>query len=232
MRTDIGLIELYSETNCLLDERGRTVALNDGLRSPLGRFSFRRTGVGNSWLFRYDLCHQTVMTMESLCLQEPIRDPLDQPPIFFNDYMRLLDADYSSDAVGSGPFYWFADAIDPTGHAIEIDSSNIDLLRGELEPWTRAVPHYQPFRASIQDGRAVSVCASVRRTKLAHVAGCETDSAYRGRGHASSAVSSWACAVQQQGAVPFYNTDWGNVASQRVAQGLGARLFAWGFDFP
>lgn len=226
---DLGLIQLFTETASILDERSRIVALNDGLNSPVGRFTIHRTSIGNSCNFRHDVDEDLVHELQLLCDKEPVLDPSDRPLTFLDDYLRLLEVSFGD--VGTGPYYWFADDIVATGQTVEIDESNVELLIGSLEPWRRAVPHYRPFRASVEAGRAVSVCTSVRRTRAAHVAGCETDPDYRRRGHVAKAVSAWACQVQQQDAVAFYNTDWTNVASRKVAESLGATLFASGFNF-
>ena len=52
---------------------------------------------------------------------------------------------------------------------------------------------------------------------------------YRGRGYARAATSVWAEALRREGRLPLYSTSWGNLASQRVAAGLGA--LQYGVDF-
>ncbi|TDJ22462.1 MAG: GNAT family N-acetyltransferase [Gammaproteobacteria bacterium] len=83
--------------------------------------------------------------------------------------------------------------------------------------------------AMIEDGQAVSVCASSRITDAAHEAGVETLPEHRRKGHAVNVVAGWASAVRLLGADPFYSTSWENVASQNVATRLG--LSAFGVDF-
>ena len=80
------------------------------------------------------------------------------------------------------------------------------------------------------DGRAVSVCASVRRSTAAHEAGVETAPQYRGRGLAPRAVAAWARAVLTMDRVPLYSTSWQNEASRNVARKLGMTHF--GNDLP
>jgi len=75
--------------------------------------------------------------------------------------------------------------------------------------------------AIIEDGRAASLCASVRKTAAAHEAGVETAPSYRGRGHAARAATAWALAVRTMGLVPLYSTSWRNEASRAVARKLG-----------
>ncbi len=57
------------------------------------------------------------------------------------------------------------------------------------------------------DGHAVAVCCSVRRTSMAHEAGVETVSPYRGRGYAARVVKAWARAVREARFVTDSSTD-------------------------
>lgn len=117
----------------------------------------------------------------------------------------------------------------PKVRPVAINEANADLLRGGFEEWLPDVPHRQPFMAMIEDGHAVSLCASVRITDDAHEAGVETLPMYRQRGHAVNVVAGWARAVRKRKAIPFYSTSWDNMASQNVALSLGLSLF--GTDF-
>lgn len=83
---------------------------------------------------------------------------------------------------------------------------------------------------AIADGRAVSVCATVRSSSGLHCAGVETARAYRGRGHAPRAVAVWANLVRSLGAEPFYATTVDNLSSQKIAWGLGLELIASEFS--
>jgi predicted GNAT family acetyltransferase len=80
---------------------------------------------------------------------------------------------------------------------------------------------------SLAEGRAVSVCASVRIAPTAHEAGVETVSDHRRRGHAVAAVRAWAREVETGGALPLYSTSWDNHASRAVAARVGGELFGW-----
>ncbi len=57
----------------------------------------------------------------------------------------------------------------------------------------------------------------------------ETAEGYRGRGYAQAATAIWAEALRREGRLPLYSTSWDNLASQRVAAGLGA--LQYGVDF-
>ena len=81
--------------------------------------------------------------------------------------------------------------------AVGLDVANADLLRGGLEEWIEDVPHLQPFRGLIEEGRAGSACASVRDDGAGHAAGVETlrpsaAGGTRGRGRGLfRAVAGW-----------------------------------------
>jgi predicted GNAT family acetyltransferase len=118
----------------------------------------------------------------------------------------------------------------PARQPVVIDEANADLLRGGLEDWLPDVPHRQPLVAMLEDGHAVSVCASVRITARTHEAGVETLPGYRRRGHAMNAVAGWAREVRSRGiSMIFYSTGWDNAASQQVAARLGLTVI--GADF-
>jgi RimJ/RimL family protein N-acetyltransferase len=70
-----------------------------------------------------------------------------------------------------------------------------------------------------------SRCHSSRIGRIADEAGVETPIEHRGRGYAPMAVAAWARRVQALGKLALYSTSWGNRASQRVAEKLGARLY-------
>ena len=84
----------------------------------------------------------------------------------------------------------------------------------------------QPCFAVFLDGKAVSICTTVRRSPHAAEAGLDTHEDHRGKGYALEVTSAWARATRQQGRLPLYSTSWYNAASRRVAEKLGAIHFA------
>jgi hypothetical protein len=99
------------------------------------------------------------------------------------------------------------------------------VLQRYLPDWLPDVSPDSPMAASLQDGDAVSVCCSVRRTPRAHEAGVETHAGFRRRGFAPPAVGLWAEAVRAMGLLPLYSTSWKNEASRGVARKLGLAHF-------
>jgi len=211
------------------DEQGRIESINQWNGGAAPRFYLGRTPAGTIWHFRTDVPSELVDELQRLCQAEPWPDNPRQPPLFRDEYVRILSSHAPVERVWSGPAYWLATRPIPGAEPIPIRKENAHLLRDGMEEWLPDVPHRQPFLAIVEDGCAVSVCASVRITDAAHEAGVETLPAYRGQGHAVNAVAGWANAVLDRGAIPFYSTSWDNVASQKVAARL--ELSMLGVDF-
>jgi GNAT superfamily N-acetyltransferase len=151
-------------------------------------------------------------------------------PRDYADYLRVLAEVGTMVAVRAGPLYAAREppAFEP--QAIAIGAHNADLLLGGLDEWRPDVAAGLPMFAATQGGRAVSICATVKATSVAHAAGVETLPAYRGQGLAAHAVAAWGHAVQALGATPFYGTSFDNLASQAVARRLGLELIASEFS--
>jgi hypothetical protein len=212
------------------DERGRTVAVNQWDGGELPRFYLARTTRGNTWRIRADVPDDTAMALQRLAAEEPPLGSLEERPGHEAEYCRVLSGKAGSIETGTGLVYRVAAELTPACRPVVIDEANADLLRGGLEDWLPDVPHRQPMVAVIEDGRAVSICASVRITATTHEAGVETLVGYRRRGHAVDAVAGWAAEVRRRGvSMIFYSTSSENTASQAVAARLGLRLI--GADF-
>jgi len=128
-----------------------------------------------------------------------------------------------------GPAYHFTEYPEPSRPLQAIAETNAEMLLAGFEELIAELPAWQPFLAIVEEGRAVSVCRSVRITSEAHEAGVETLPDFRGKGYAKDVVAGWARAVRSLGAIPLYGTTWENAASQEVAKKLG--LATYGFDF-
>ncbi len=229
--TTLDLMNLRFNALFTHDEEGRVCFVNepDGARAP--RFCLGRTRAGATWRFRDDVPASTVTRIEALCRDEPGNGDLRVPPRHARRYRAILEACAPIGQEWAGPAYHFPATLPPPGAAlVRLDATNAHLLRGgSLEPWIADIGHNEPLLALVCEGRAVSVCASVRITPAAHEAGVETASAFRGRGFAPAVVAGWARAVRALGGEPFYSTSWQNAASQAVAHKLG--LIPFGSDF-
>ncbi len=227
--SSIELMRLHVEALYTFNEQSRLCAVNQWDGGVVPRFFLGRTDAGNLWRFRDDMPDELAMALETLCRDEPATSTLSQPPVHQEKYARLLAADESVEQIYTGPAYWLPKNVIPDVYPVAMTAENAALLNGGLEDWLPDIPHRHPFMAMIEEGHAVSVCASVRMTDAAHEAGVETLKAYRRRGHAVKVVAGWAAEVRKIGAIPLYSTSWDNVASQSVAARLGASMF--GTDF-
>jgi len=167
--------------------------------------------------------------LEALCVDEPAPAEFSAAPRHIEEYLRLLETHAPVRKLYMGPAYHFTEYHEPSRPLQAITETNADMLRGGFEELIAELPAWQPFLAIVEEGRAVSVCRSVRITSEAHEAGVETLPDFRGMGYAKDVVAGWARAVRSLGAIPLYGTTWENTASQAVAKKL--RLATYGFDF-
>ena len=197
-------------------------------RGPAPRFFLGRTPDGNRWRFRDDVPDDLAARLDTLSAEEPVVADLRRPPRHEARYRDLLAGHVSAGEVWSGPAYRFPPELPPAGAGtVRLTPANAELLRGgDLEPWLEDIGHSEPLVALVREGRAVSVCGSVRITPEAHEAGVETSAGVRGRGFAVAVVAAWARAVRELGAEPLYSTSWDNTASQAVAGKLGLIPYA------
>jgi hypothetical protein len=135
-------------------------------------------------------------------------------------YEEIIRRYAPADKTWSGPAFTFAARLPATLETTFIDASTAPLLEAMLPAWLPDVSTCQPMVVFVVDGKAVSICASVRITDEAHEAGVDTARAYRGRGYAAHVTAAWAYAVREIGGVPLYSTSWTNSASRSVAQKL------------
>jgi GNAT superfamily N-acetyltransferase len=216
------------------DARSRIVSVNQpwGGAAPAPRLFLGRTRAGNVWRFRADLPDTLAAELEALCADEPAGAESDAAPRHAEAYARLLGGHAPVREQESGPAFYF-DQFDqcpePSGTLLVVTGENAEVLRGGFEEFVDELPSAQPFVALVDDGRAVSVCRSVRITRAAHEAGVETLPHFRGRGYAKEVTAGWARLVKSLDAVPMYSTSWDNTASRAVARKL--RLTQFGADF-
>ena len=173
---------------------------------------------------RFDLADETAAALAAIARREPAA--LGETPELAEAYLSKLGAD----RFRAGPAFIFPTDPPATMEVVEIRPENAQLLLGGLGAWRDDVGRRGPFLAIVRDGRAVSLCASVRITRHVHCAGVETDPAWRGRGLAGAVVAAWAACVRALGATPFYSTSWENLASRGVARRFGLELAAVDFS--
>jgi RimJ/RimL family protein N-acetyltransferase len=212
------------------DARSRLLYVNEtGGEVPAPRLFLGRTREGNLWRFRAELPETLVEELEALCVAEPVGQEFQRKPRHVEEYLRLLDSHAPVHRQWMGPAYHCTEYFEPSRPLLAVTETNAEMLRGGFEELAAELPDGRPFVALVEEGRAVSVCRSVRTTPAAHEAGVETLPAFRGKGYAQDVVAGWARFVHALGAVPLYSTSWENSASRAVAKRL--RLHAFGADF-
>ncbi len=156
-----------------------------------------------------------------------------RPVAWAEDYaacVQILAASAPVAAIRTGPLYAFPVGRAVRGDAVVLAPSNAGLLAGGLDEWLPDVASGLPAVAVVRDGRAVSICASVRATAAIHCAGVETLPGHRSQGCGGAVVRAWADEVRRRGAEPFYGTTFDNIASQMLAQRSGLRVVASEFS--
>jgi hypothetical protein len=231
MPADRELLDIHARALFRHDPRARLLSVNEpwGEGAPAPRLYFGRACAGNLWRLRADLPEGLAAELGTLCADEPKGAGLSGAPRHADAYVRLLGAHGRVRRVEAGPAYRFQDYPEPSRALLHVTEANAEVLRGGFEELLAELPFAQPFVAVVEEGRAVSVCRSVRVTTAAHEAGVETLPDFRGRGYATDVTAGWARLVRDAGAAPLYSTSWENTASQSVAKRL--RLVQYAADF-
>ena len=212
------------------NDLGRLLCVNEpGGTDPAPRFFLGRTQRGNLWRFRADLPDALVEELKALCEDEPIGKDIRKGPRHIETYVRLLEAHAPVQELAMGPAYCITETLEPSRPLHAITQTTAEMLQGGFVEMVAELPDWQPFLAVVEEGRAVSVCRSVRITSDAHEAGVETLHDFRGKGYAQDVVAGWARLVRSLGAQPLYSTSWENTASQAIAKKL--RMVPYGADF-
>jgi hypothetical protein len=226
---DLELMDLHLRALFTHDAGARLLRINEpGGGAPAPRLFLGRTQAGNVWRFSAALPESLTEELSALCADEPPGVDASAPR-HVEAYMRCLEKHAPVRESSRGPAYHIHEQLEPSRPVVRMNEADAALLRGKFEELVPELATWQPFLAIIENGRAVSVCRSVRITAAAHEAGVETLPEFRGRGLACDVTAAWASEVRWMSAVPLYSTSWENVASQGVARKL--RMAQYGTDF-
>ncbi len=228
--TDEHLMRIHVATLFNCDADGRIVSLGRPWSRPGGapRFFMGRWHHGNVCLFRHDVPDDLTRRLEVLCRSEPSATDLMSGPRVASAIRAALHRHGPITREYRGPAYLIPEGTQATNDAVLITEEKGRMLEAGF-PWM--LPHLKaevdigPVTAAVVNGSAVSICYCARLSPLAAEAGVETLDAMRGRGYATSAVAAWATAVRRRGLLALYSASWENVASQRVAEKLGALCY-------
>jgi hypothetical protein len=103
--------------------------------------------------------------------REPVGRRQAKWPGLRSQYLKLLTLHGPVVRVWAGPIFTFPDDMPADVRTVSINETNGHLLRGGFDDWLADIGYRQPFRAVVEDNRAVSICASVRITDAVHEAG-------------------------------------------------------------
>src|SRR5215472_8672744 len=148
----------------------------------------------------------------------------------YGGYLDTLSKVAPIAAVRAGPLYLCPPNLAGSESCVRLGPDNAALLEGGLEEWIPDAKAGMLMMAVVEEGRAVSLCASVHASAAFHHAGVETALARRGRGLAGRAVAAWAEQVRALGARPLYGSTFDNLASQTVARRIGLTLIGSEFE--
>ena len=212
------LMRMHIEALYTRDAAGDLVSVNEPAGGgPAPRFFLGATDDGCMLRFRHDV--NVELRTELTAAARVERGGLATPPSPAI-YEEIIRRSTPAPKTSAGPAFTFPARLPPAGDTTLIDESNAPLLEPLLSAWIPDVPMCQPMLALVVDGKAVSICASVRLTDEACEAGVDTALPHRGRGYAAQVVSAWAKAVRELDRVPLYSTSWTNTASRSVARKL------------
>lgn len=213
------------------DTAGDLLAINELDPEPAGpapRVYCGLTAGGAVFACRADVPPALRHDIARLCATPP-GDLADPEPFLMALRERLVHhgAGDSAPQIAHGPAYGFPETLAIPADATLMSPGDEALLPPEfpyLATWLR---EYWPCYAVVQNGRAVAVCNSSRRTAHVAEAGVNTVAAARGHGFAPRVVAAWAGAIRAAGLIPIYSTSHDNLASQAVARKLGLQLVGW-----
>lgn len=219
------LMKLHVEALFTHDAGGRLLRVNEHAGGPAPRFFLGLTSDGCVVRFRSDVGEPLRIELQTAASRlhpdgNTAGQPIDPEP-----YHAILSRAAPVEKTWAGPAFAFSNEMPIAPAVVRVTEQNAECLRAHLDGWIGDVAWCQPMLALLIDGRAVSLCCSVRVTEGAHEAGVETAASMRGRGYAPMVVASWSRAVRAGGAVPLYSTSWQNQASRSVAGKLDLVLF-------
>lgn len=225
------LLQAHIETLYVLDAGGDMRTINWPYQPDRGQaptFHLGWTDRGYVSSFRHDVPTEKRQQVRDLVASQwPF--PSSKGPPEKDRYVEIL-SEYCTGHRASGPAFIVPKSELPTGDAAPVTRDNARVLEPGFANWMKEVDINQPFYAVVVDGRAVSVCRTVRRSGRGIEVGIDTLEGYRRKGYAKRAVAAWCRAAQQEELIGFYSTSWSNAASCALANSLRLNQFAIEFS--
>lgn len=220
--------QVQLETQYRLDAQGQIISTREPRASRGPRFSLIRSTTQVAWAVRSGTPPGVVDTLAALVADEPPLGVVGDEPRHAAEYLTAVDG-----SIVSGPAFVFPQPVGEP-HRAQHDVvlvEDLATISRQFSGWSHhEIPTRQPIFGILESGDAVSLCFCARRAAIAAEAGIETARPYRGRGLAARVAVAWAAAVQAEGLVPIYSTQWTNSASLAVARKLGLEVVADDWD--
>lgn len=211
---------LQLQTLFLLREDGRILSTREPNPSHGPTFALVRGPTECACAVHADMPDEPAGRLLALSREEPPTAEFQSAPLHAQRYIAL-----AGETVNAGPAFLFPDPV--TTHADIATVTESSQLEKHFRGWTDDdIPGCGPILAVLQDGHAVSVCFSARRSAVAAEAGLETAAGFRGQGLGPRVTAAWAAATRGAGRLPLYSTSWTNHASLAVARKLRLALCA------
>ncbi|MCF6411043.1 GNAT family N-acetyltransferase [Pseudalkalibacillus salsuginis] len=221
MNIDYKLMEIQTEVLFNIDNLKKITGLNEPTETPAPFLFIGRTKTGN--IIRFNKSFSEFEESKILKLVDDRIDSMNLGKLIINvSKLRQISS------VWMGPAYVFPEGFNMTSNATKITNDNKDLLLKEFPHLIDDFEWRQPIYAIMQDGKAVSICSSARKSLKGAEASVETLTRYQGNGYATRCVVAWAAEVRKLGLKPLYSTAWDNFSSQSVAKKLN--LYQYGVD--
>jgi GNAT superfamily N-acetyltransferase len=219
---DYELMEIQAEVLFKFDNLERMTEVNEPLRIVAPLFFLGRTKEGN--VIRFNKSFSSSQKHKVLEVINKSESNVD-----IGNILICLNTVKAISKIWIGPAYVFPENFKVTSNAVKITSENKELLQTGFPNLIKEFEWRQPCFAIIQDGIAVSICCSARKSTKAAEASVETLKDYQGKGYGTQCVIEWANEVKKDGLQPLYSTAWDNFSSQAIAKKLG--LYQYGIDF-
>lgn len=178
------LMRMHIDALYTRDAAGDLLCVNEpaGGGAPAPRFYLGATSDGCVRRFRHDVTATLRAELSARSEESELTDLALPPPA--TRYERIVGRYAPVNKTWMGPVFTFPSQLPATLQTTVIDSSTASLLEQSLPAWIPDVPTCQPMIVLVIEGRAVSICASVRITDEAHEGGVDTAPSHRGRGYA------------------------------------------------
>lgn len=213
------------------DDMKRLISVNEPDTNQITpRLAIMRSEERVLWRIRHDESDDIVEILNSLIKSEPPTSDFKKPLKYQAEYSQILGQNTPINTIHSGPAYVFPE-LSPSEKTILIGEDNTNLVAQHFPYTLEIIGFRSPVIVGVVDDSAVSACFSARKTNTVAEAGVFTIEAYRKKGYAYTVVRDWAIAIRERGLQPIYSTSYDNLASQSVANKLGAIQFATDFSF-